>query len=67
MLVEEVLGESADVEVMKNIHDSLTEIVQDNKENPEPLAIGKMEVKKIFERAELLQKQWRSLIPATKT
>lgn len=51
MLVEEVLGESADVEVMKNIHDSLTEIVQENKENPEPLAIGKMEVKKIFEKS----------------
>ncbi len=51
MLVEDVLGENADVEVMKSIHDSLTEIVQENKENPEPLAIGKMEVKKIFEKS----------------
>ncbi len=51
MLVEDVLGENADVEVMKSIHESLTEIVQDNKENPEPLSIGKMEVKKIFEKS----------------
>ena len=33
---------------MKNIHDSLNELIEENKENPEPLVLGKNEVKKIL-------------------
>ena len=48
MLVSGVCGDEGDVEVMKNIHDSLSELIEENKENPEPLILGKPEVKKIF-------------------
>lgn len=48
MLVSGVCGDEGDVEVMKNIHDSLNGLIEENKENPEPLVLGKNEVKKIL-------------------
>ncbi len=33
---------------MKNIHDSLSELIEENKENPDPLVLSKPDVKKIF-------------------
>ncbi len=48
MLVSSVCADEGDVEVMKNIHDSLSSLVAENKDDPEPLVIGKNEVKKIF-------------------
>ncbi|MCR4892106.1 MAG: DUF4317 domain-containing protein [Lachnospiraceae bacterium] len=57
MLLSEVMGEEANVEVMKNIHDNLTEFVEDNKMNPEPLSIGRPEVKKLLERSGISSEQ----------
>ncbi len=48
MLVSSVCRDEGDVEVMKNIHDSLSEMVEENKDDPDPLVIGKNEVKKIL-------------------
>ncbi len=48
MLVSGVCGDEGDVEVMKNIHDSLSELIEENKENPDPLVLSKPDVKKIF-------------------
>lgn len=47
-LIEETLGEECDIEVVKNIHDKLTEMVEEHKEEPEPLVLAKNEVKTIF-------------------
>ena len=47
-LVEEVLGDNCSVETIKNIHEELTEIVQEHKEDPEPVVLDKNEVKTIF-------------------
>lgn len=47
-LIEETLGETCDMEVVKNIHDKLNEMVQEHKESPEPLVLDKNEVKTIF-------------------
>ncbi|MGN0167273.1 MAG: DUF4317 domain-containing protein [Acetatifactor sp.] len=47
-LIEETLGEDCDIEVVKNIHDKLTEMVEEHKEEPEPLVLAKNEVKTIF-------------------
>ncbi len=47
-LIEETLGETCDIEVVKNIHDKLNEMVQEHKEEPEPLVLDKNEVKTIF-------------------
>lgn len=47
-LIEETLGETCDIEVVKNIHDKLTEITEEHKDDPEPIVLDKNEVKTIF-------------------
>lgn len=47
-LIEETLGETCDIEVIKNIHDRLSEMVEEHKEEPEPLTLNKDEVKTIL-------------------
>ena len=47
-LVEETLGESCDVEMVKTIHEKLAEMVEEHKEKPEPLVLDKNEVKTLF-------------------
>lgn len=47
-LIEETLGETCDIEVVKNIHDKLSEMVEEHKEEPEPLMLDKNEVKSLF-------------------
>lgn len=47
-LIEETLGETCDIEVVKNIHGKLTEMVEEHKEEPEPLVLDKNEVKTLF-------------------
>lgn len=47
-LIEETLGEDCGIEVVKNIHDKLTEMAEEHKEEPEPLILAKNEVKTIL-------------------
>ncbi len=47
-LIEETLGEDCDIEIVKNIHDKLTEMAEEHKEEPEPLVLDKKEVKTIL-------------------
>ena len=47
-LIEETLGETCDIEIVKNIHDTLTEMVEEHKEEPAPLILDKNEVKTIL-------------------
>lgn len=47
-LIEETLGETCDIEIVKNIHEKINEMVQEHKEDPEPLVLDKNEVKTIF-------------------
>lgn len=44
-IVEETLGETCDIETVKNIHEKLSEMIEENKENPQPLSLDKQEVK----------------------
>lgn len=48
VLVEETLGETCDLETVKNIHDRLTAMAEEHKEEPEPLTLAKNEVKTIL-------------------
>lgn len=48
-LIEDTLGEECDYEVIKNIHDHLTEMMEETKDEPEPLALSKPDVKRLFE------------------
>ena len=47
--VEETLGEACDYEIVKNIHDKLNEMIEEKKEEPEPVVLDKAEVKRLLE------------------
>lgn len=51
MLIEDTLGEDGDYETVRNIHDTLNELIEEHKEEPEPLELGCIEVKKLFEQS----------------
>ncbi len=50
-LIEETLGEEAEYEVVKSIHENLTEMIEEHKEIPEPLMLDKHQVKNLFEKS----------------
>lgn len=52
-LVEEVLGDNCSVEAIKNIHEELTEIVQEHKDDPDPVVLDKNTVETIFVKSGL--------------
>jgi hypothetical protein len=52
-LVEEVLGDNCSVEAIKNIHEELTGIVQEHKEDPDPVVLDKNTVEAIFAKSGL--------------
>lgn len=47
-LIEETLGETCDMEAIKTIHEKLNEMIEEHKEEPEPLLLDKQEVKTLF-------------------
>lgn len=51
-LVSEALGEDADLEVVKNIHGNLEEIIEEKKqESPAPVMLDKTEMKDLLEKS----------------
>lgn len=50
-LIEETLGEACEYEVVKNIHENLNEMIEEKKDEPEPLALDKAEVKHLLSRS----------------
>lgn len=50
-LIEETLGQEAEYEVVKNIHENLTEMIEEHKEIPEPLMLDKHQVRNLFEKS----------------
>lgn len=48
-LVEETLGETCDYQLVKNIHEQLTAMIEEKKDEPEPLALDKHEVRTLLE------------------
>ena len=51
ILLEESLGEDCAYEVVRSIHENLNEIIESNKENPDPVVIGKHDVRYILEES----------------
>lgn len=47
-LVEETLGETCSIEAVKNIHEKLSEMVEEHKEELQPLMLDKNEAKTLF-------------------
>lgn len=50
-LIEETLGDEVEYVVVKNIHENLTEMIEEHKEIPEPLTLDKHQVKSLFEKS----------------
>ena len=50
-LIEETLGDEVEYEVVKNIHENLTEMIEEHKEIPEPLTLDKHQVKSLYEKS----------------
>lgn len=48
VLIEETLGEDCAYETVKNIHEKLSEMVEEHKDVPEPLSLNKQEVKSLL-------------------
>ena len=48
MLIEDTLGEDGDYETIRNIHDTLNDMIEEHKE--EPLQLYKTDVRKVFEK-----------------
>ena len=51
MLIEDTLGEEGDYETIRNIHDTLNDMIEEHKEEPEPLQLDKTDVRKVFEKS----------------
>ena len=51
-LVNEALGEEADIEIVKNIHENLEQIIEEKKqESPAPVMLDKTEMKDLLEKS----------------
>lgn len=48
-LIEETLGDACDIDVVRAIHENLNEMIEDHKDDPEPLALDKYQVKSLLE------------------
>lgn len=51
VIIEDTLGEEIDYETVRNIHETVNELIEEHKEEPEPLQLDKTEIKKIFEQS----------------
>ncbi len=50
-LIAGTLGEECDYSLVRNIHETLNEKLEEYKEEPEPLELGKQEIRRIFEES----------------
>lgn len=48
-IVEETLGEDCEYEVVKTIHEKLNEMIEEKKDEPEPVILDRAEVKRLLE------------------
>ncbi len=48
-VVQNTIGEDADYDIMKNVHDNLNQMIEDHSEDPEPLELMKKDVKQLLQ------------------
>lgn len=56
-IVEESLGLECDYEVVKSIHENLNQMVEENKENPEPLTLDRTDMAKLLQKSGVEEEQ----------
>lgn len=49
IFLEETLCSACDFEILRNIHDCFNELIEEHRGAPEPLTVGKEDIRKIFE------------------
>lgn len=50
-VIEDTLGEERDFETVRSIHETLYEMIEESKEEPDPLTLDRTDVKKVLERS----------------
>ena len=48
-VVQNTIGEDADYDIMKNVHDNLNQMIEDHVDDPEPLELSKKDVKQLLQ------------------
>ena len=48
-VVQNTIGEDADYDIMKNVHDNLNQMIEDHEGDPEPLELCKKDVKQLLQ------------------
>lgn len=56
-LIADTLGTECDYSVVKNIHETLNEKLEEFKDSPEPLELGKQEMRRLFEESGVSDEQ----------
>ena len=51
LLIEDTLGEDGNYEIIRNIHDTLNDMIAEHKEETEPLELDRTDMKKVFENS----------------
>lgn len=69
MVVADTLGDACDYEVIRNLHENLQEMLEEHKEDPEPLELSRPDVKKLLEssgapvdKMELFEKEYEAAV-----
>lgn len=57
LLIEETLGEDCSYEMVKTIHENLNELIEEQKDSPEPVELDKEEVKYLFAKSGVKQEK----------
>jgi hypothetical protein len=60
IIVEDTLGESADYETVCTIHETIHDLIEEHKDEPEPLTLDQTELKKVFEKSGVSNEQMES-------
>ena len=60
MVMEDTLGEHCDYEIIKNVHENLNQLLEENKENPEPIELMKPDVKRLLSQSGATQEQLKT-------
>lgn len=56
-LIEETLGEEREYETIMSIQENVQEKIEESKDNPEPLTLGKKDVERIFAESGVKEEQ----------
>lgn len=59
-LISETFTESCDYETIRSIHETINDIIEENKENPDPVKLSKEDIRHVFEEAEVAEENIES-------